>query len=86
MLRTQCIGQDRHFRRYWLFAGGKGRGFCAGRLLVEHVHPYSAVVDEQNAQEGSKNVRWSYYPSKEKILELMDVLNQKGMRLLKMVS
>lgn len=29
------MGQDRHRNRYWLFAGGKGRGFYAGKVLVE---------------------------------------------------
>jgi Williams-Beuren syndrome DDT (WSD), D-TOX E motif len=30
------MGQDRHKNRYWLFAGGKGRGFYAGKVLVEN--------------------------------------------------
>ena len=34
--RTPCMGQDRHKNRYWLFAGGKGRGFYAGKVLVEN--------------------------------------------------
>lgn len=29
------MGQDRYKNRYWLFAGGKGRGWYAGKVLVE---------------------------------------------------